>query len=438
MRLVFRSIVYSCICSAGISSALCAETITLEQTIREVCSKSDSIAMMKQTMKKSNEIVREKWANALPVVSLSGALGQARVSSAEGMFKPMIKHSYGTSASFNQPIFTFGKVGTAVKVATQFDSSTHSSYGRSLQQLQMSGVDAFFGVVLADMSVSVSERSIERKKELSEFLDRNFKLGSGAKAQLLMTQADIISGTTEIITARQRAKSARMMFCSQIGRPLTDSIDPDTNSILPFLVTLRIPNSEEAVSMALSKRGDYRSLDYIEKATRGGAKIFQAMYYPTIGANGSAGFNGNKVDSLFLKDKFSWSLGVGMSWTIFDGFANSARSKQYLSDADRLIVARKTVAKMIEIEVVSDLAECSAADTNMVASEQMLAAAKESYDLTNETFKMGSGQFSDLQLAEDRLRQAELGIVNARYRLLKSRAAVLVACGNDIVNVEGK
>ena len=54
--------------------------------------------------------------------------------------------------------------------------------------------------------------------------------------------------------------------------------------------------------------------------------------------------------------------------------------------------------------------------------EKVLAAAKESYNLTEDNFKQGSGQFADLQLAEERLRQAEQGLINARYRLLRSRA----------------
>ncbi len=72
------------------------------------------------------------------------------------------------------------------------------------------------------------------------------------------------------------------------------------------------------------------------------------------------------------------------------------------------------------------------------ASREIFAAVQEVYDLTNENFKQGSGQFAELQLAEERLRQGEMGIMNARYRQMRSRAALLVAMGHPIIAMEGK
>ena len=50
-----------------------AQTLTLEQVIKEVCTNSDSVKMMKETVIKADQMVRENWANALPYVSLTGA-----------------------------------------------------------------------------------------------------------------------------------------------------------------------------------------------------------------------------------------------------------------------------------------------------------------------------------------------------------------------------
>lgn len=63
----------------------------------------------------------------------------------------------------------------------------------------------------------------------------------------------------------------------------------------------------------------------------------------------------------------------------------------------------------------------------------MFKSAQEGYDLTNSNFKQGSGQFSDLQLSDETLQQAEMGTMNARYRQIRSRAALLVAIGKEIV-----
>jgi outer membrane protein TolC len=92
--------------------------------------------------------------------------------------------------------------------------------------------------------------------------------------------------------------------------------------------------------------------------------------------------------------------------------------------------------KMLEIEVRSAILECTAADSNIIASHEMYKASKESYDLTNNNFKQGSGQFADLQLSDELLQQSELGLTNAQYRLIRSRAALQIAMGNEIISIK--
>jgi len=478
MSMWMRTVLVACV-SLGFVSSVHSQALTLEQVIREVCANSDSVKMMKETMYKSDQLVKQKKSAAMPIVSGSVLLGGKRgiglgdhpkekppVPAAFGdtmadefvswgAFDTLSKYQARQAARMsevgNSPVYsaslqvqqtlTFGKIGTAVKVAKEYDQAVHATYDRSVQQLQLAALDAFYGVVLSEMSLSVAERSLARKSELHGFLDRNFQLGSGSKALILATGADVVLQSSQILQARQAVRTTKMMLASLMGRPLTDQIDPDTAASLTGLRSLAIPSETDAVNTALTSRGDLKSLGYYEKANRGGAKIFRAMYYPTIGAQASGGFAGTHfadVNTQNYKDYVNWTLGVGMNWQFFDGFNNSSMSHQYLSDARKLEQLQKTVSKMVEIEVTSLVVGCAVADSSLAASEQALAASRESYDLLNENFKQGSGQFADLQLGEERLRQAEMGLVNARYGQMRSRAALLVAMGQDIVKLEAQ
>ena len=66
----------------------------------------------------------------------------------------------------------------------------------------------------------------------------------------------------------------------------------------------------------------------------------------------------------------------------------------------------------------------------------MFNAASEGYDLTNSNYKEGSGSLTDLQRVDEQLQLAEFGLLNARYRQVRSRAALLVAIGRNIVDIE--
>jgi outer membrane protein TolC len=460
------------ILAAGCTMQTFSQTITLEQVIREVCTKSDSVKMMNESVIKADQMVREKWANALPVISATGAgihnygsafggssgsgasrslsksvtgpndpVTQAQLASILSGFSdlasPVHSNIYTAGISFNQPIYTFGKVGTAIDVANNFNKSAKASYVRNMQTLQLGALDMFFRTIISVKASGIAERSLARKKELNSFLERNFRNGAGSKAQVLKTRADVADQIAQTIVARRDAKVVRMNLNAMMGRQLTDTTSLDTVSFLETLAQKSAPAPDDAVKTALTGRTDIQSLKFLAESNKGGAKIFKAMYLPSIAATGSAGYTRMDSESKLIGNTSnpSWTLGVGAQWTLFDGFSNSAKAAQYQSDANKLEIVVSTMEKMVEIEVRSAILECNAADSNLISSREMLSAASETYDLTNSNFKQGSGQFSDLQLADETLQQAELGMINARYRLVRSRAALAVAQGNDIIKV---
>lgn len=444
------------------------DVLKLEDVIAAVCSQSDSVQGLHENIKKSKQQIREQYANALPVISgeifagraygqglgsgtpppptdsdssilvnlrmLKGILGQTLASMSKSGDAPV----YSASLNIAQPIYTFGKVGTAVKVANYYDSATQLSVERSIQNLQLAGLDLYYGVYLADMALSVQQGSVARLQDQSEYLTRNFSLGSGSKAQILSTNADLEQLKSDIMASRQSLKTLKNRLGMMMGRERTDSIELDTAGALVRSFMETMPTFDDAFKTAIENRSDLKSLDYMRKANDGGVKIYKAMYYPSIAATAKVGTGGKEFENLFDPDYKTWQVGVGLQWTMFDGFANSAKARQYQSDSRKLAITRNMLLKALAIEIDAALTSCVTADSAVGASEAALAAMKEVYQLTYDNFKQGSGQFTDLQLAEERLRQCEFAIVSAKCTKIRNRAVLLVAMGKTIITVEEK
>ena len=122
----------------------------------------------------------------------------------------------------------------------------------------------------------------------------------------------------------------------------------------------------------MSKRADLQSIKLYAESNEGGAKIYNAMYLPSIGAQGSSGYSKMESVSKLINIPWmgSWSVGLGVSWTLFDGFANNARARQYESDAHKLELAYHTLSNAVEIEIRTAIAECAAADSNLSATKE--------------------------------------------------------------------
>jgi outer membrane protein len=459
----------------GLFTQSFSQKIGLEQVIREVCANSDSVKMMKETIVKADQVVRENWANALPIISATGYAAQsygslfggssggsgsssrslakeasnftpgdsgalAFIENELGQFStlsnPQTSTIYSAGVSFSQPIYTFGKIGTALKVAKEFSKSAHLTYARNLQTLQLSALDMFFQTVFAEKLCGIQERTVARKKELYEYTNRNFQAGSGAKATVLSTKSDFSKEYSNLLKAIRDARQGRMFLNYFMGRPITDTSILDTFMELPGLMATVIPEPDKAIGFALDGRPELQSMKLYADATRGGAKIYKAMYLPSIAATGSAGWSKYAGNALFSNNgTTNWTLGIGAQWTLFDGFANSAKAAQFTSDANKLDIAYETLSKAIEIEIRSDIRNCTVYDSMYEASREGYEAALESYNLTNDNFKLGSGVFSDLKLADESFRQAEVGLIQARFNQMRSRAALLIAMGREIISL---
>jgi Outer membrane protein len=460
----------------GLFSQSFSQKIGLEQVIREVCANSDSVKMMKETIIRADQVVRENWANALPVISATGYVAQsygslfggssgggsgsssrslakeastftpqdsgtlAYIENELGQFStlsnPQKSTIYSAGLSFSQPIYTFGKIGTALKVAQEFSKSAHLTYARNLQTLQLAALDMFFQTVYAEKLCGIQERTVSRKKELYEYTNRNFQAGSGTKATVLSTKSDFSKEYSNLLKAVRDARQVRMFLNSFMGRPLTDTTTLDTVMEIPGLMATVIPDPDKAIGYALDGRSELQSLKLLAEATRGGAKIYKAMYLPSIAATGSTGWSKYAGNSLFSNNgTANWTLGIGAQWTLFDGFANSAKAAQYSSDANKLDIAYTTISKAIEIEIRSDIKNCTVYDSMYEASKEAYGAALESYNLTSDNFKLGSGAFSDLKFADESLQQAEVGLIQARFNQMRSRAALVIAMGREIISL---
>ena len=164
------------------------------------------------------------------------------------------------------------------------------------------------------------------------------------------------------------------------------------------------------------------------------------LHRPSLGFQGKAGilaYRTNEQLTDFDKN-LEWRVGVGLQWNLFDGLATASKAQQYASDARSLALNEKLIREMARIEIETDLRDAAAADTAFQAARQARDAAAEAQKLISEDFRAGKGQVTDLLAAEEGLRNAEFGILAARYQRVRSRAALRVALGMDLIEEESK
>jgi HAE1 family hydrophobic/amphiphilic exporter-1 len=434
--------------AAALAGAAAAQTpLSLADAIATVKKNSDETRLIVEKSRKLDAQKTELWAGALPNVSAYANAGRgAQPFDIGSLFGPdsivnpvQNRFSYGLQAT--QPIYSFGRLGNAFRTANLQIKSQDQANRRSVQELELQTLDAFYAVVMAEARIRVISASLERQTKTVGFLESNFKRGAGSRSILLLTSASLKALEPERIRAERDADAARMNLNRLLGRPEREPLTVDTASVAGVegaaanrTVTAR--NLDKTVE----NRPDIQSLHLLQKTTEGIARAYRMQYLPALGAQGKVGILAYKADDQLADfDKnLEWQVGVGLTWPLFDGLSMSSKAKQYDSDARTLAITERKARTYARIEIESAQREAEASDTALSAAQQSRNASAEALELISQDFRAGAGTVTDLLSAEEGLRAAESGLLAARYQKVRAEAALRVALGMNLTEGENK
>lgn len=449
------------------------ESLTLEQAIKEAMSHSEEALLLKEKSTRFEALKDQAWSGGYPRISAYANVGRGASpfdlsslgfkpspvyeSDSNGLIvdpvanrvheKPatgggptvinmaQTRMSYGVQV--DQSIFSFGRLSQAIRTAGVQQSANDSERRRSIQQLQVQVLDAYFGAVTAKARLGTFESATRRANETVNFLQTNFKMGAAFR------RSDVLRAVTyqkslepQRLLAERDAAAALMALNRVMGRSLNAATELDTSAHLDFDPVAALPDSQ-SLDEIIAQRPDLRAMELNQKSLEGQAKYLKMQYLPALGAQGKVGVLAYKLNQLGeIDDNREWQVGIGLNWPLFDGFGLLAQAHQVQSDARSLGLAARQARKMMRIEIENVWRDYQTADTALAAAQQAVQAATAAQEMLNEDFRAGKGQLTDLLEAEQAFRDASFGYLAANHARIRSRAALRLALGKALINEE--
>src|SRR5690606_1130065 len=135
------------------TAAAAQAPLTLAEAIRQVRASSDETELIRETRSKLEAQKSEMWAGALPSVSAYGSAGRGAQPFKIG---PLVfpsdstaQNTYRYGIEANQALFSFA-LGRSVQTAGKVIRAQDAANRRSVQELELATLDAFYGVVVAE------------------------------------------------------------------------------------------------------------------------------------------------------------------------------------------------------------------------------------------------------------------------------------------------
>ena len=281
---------------------------------------------------------------------------------------------------------------------------------------------AFYAAAFADELVGARRSSLETGRATLAIANKRFSAGT-------VTNVDVNRAELALLRVEQLEREARHAR-NQAYRALGTLIRIE----LPFKVVAPtvvpqapVAESEKAdvpqaaaagtVKAVLPGRPELRSLEMLRDAADERRRTDLLKWAPTLSAFGNARlFNYDN----FVRDRYSWALGLQLDWVLFDGGVRDAQRRQAAAE----IAEAEARAALLQDNIRDDLANA----TSLVETKQYaLDTATRSVALARRTLDLLRTQYEAGTVTQVDLLQAQDGLVGAQELLVQSHLDVAVA-----------
>ncbi len=314
---------------------------------------------------------------------------------------------YNSSLSLDYTIFDgMGRFYNYKSLKEQYQLSELQAR-ETIENTVLQLLSIYFEVARLSENVNVFKQALEISKDRITRAEYAFEYGQNTKLDILNAQVDVTNDSINLLNAQQQLSNTKRDLNVVLNQNLNETFKVDT--MVVFIPRLQLDDhisqaKENNVALLQTKKSLLIN-EYDIKISRSG-------YLPTIGLNGTYGWNLNQsAASAFFpgtnNETYNLSLGARLTWNLFDGGGTTVRIK----NAKIAYENQELLKKQIELEVERDILNA----LDIYENRLNIYAIQEQNVITNENnFERSREQFQLGRITSIEFRQAQINLLNAQ------------------------
>src|SRR5437773_2648204 len=312
----------------------------------------------------------------------------------------------------SQLLFDFGKNLAATEAARKLAEVAVEDVELQRQLISLAVKEAYTNILFAGRLIRVQDQAVQRAELNLRSAKGFFEVGTRPKSDVARAEGDVANARVDLIRARNALRTARVALNTAMA------IDVDTPTEIQDNLVFEAANLDRAQlrGEALRSRPEYRQSKLRVSAAEATERQTFRDFFPDISGNGSYGGTQPQLNE-------NWTLGLSLSWTLFDGGNRVAR---YHEAKANLEGARQRV-KSTELDIIQNVEQAEIAveeaQERIQAAQALVASAQENFRLAQGRFDAGVGtilELTDAQLALTQAQNTEAQAL-ADYRIALAR-----------------
>lgn len=418
--------------------------LTFEQALERAAERAPRIAEARAREAAARASFDAKRATAMPSGTVSSAVSRNNhvdevliplPTGGNRVLFPDIPDNYRVRGELFVPIYAFGRVGATLDAARSEIAASEAEVRAHASDVRLDAARAYWTLVTALETVALLEQSLARTDAYVTDVRARVDAGVLPPNDLLTAQAQRARQSVRLVQAKNDRASAELDLGRLIGEAPGTRIAPTSavDRTSPAAASLISQTDTALVAQAVEARPETAVLLARGAGLRSSAKAMMANLRPYV--TGVAAVEPARPNMRFVPPtdswRTSWTLGINVTWPLFDSGRSKAESVALSSSADAVDARRREVQDLLALEVRQRLLDLDSGKAALVASAEAVTAATEARRVVEERFRAGVATNTEVLDAQLALLEAQVERTRIQASLRMSEARLVRAVGRQ-------
>ncbi len=326
------------------------------------------------------------------------------------------ENSYNLGVTLSQTIYD-PRLGTAISIAKKYSSFSKLNNQTSKDDVIAQVKKSFYNVLLSQKLIDVNQKNYEVAKANYENTGLLYKQGVASEYDYLRTEVQLANIKPALIAAKNNLKLAK----NSLKNLLALDLNTDIKVVGEFKVD-SVSNELLAKSNEILKEKNplLKKLNIQKSILEENVDIEKAAYWPSLSAFGN--YNWQTQDNTFNFSNYNWAntitVGLQLSYAIFDGFKRQAKVQQAELEVKSIQVTKTKTEEGLKIKLLQSQLNMEEALDRIHAQEKSVNQAERALHIAQTRYKEGVGTQLEILDTQNSLTQTRINYEKAIYDFL--------------------
>jgi outer membrane protein TolC len=373
--------------------AMAAE-LGIDEIVSMALTRNESVGIAKNQLEKAVKQIEQVESGLFPEINLAVTGTTSHVWRGGTETRQWVE---GGELSLAQPLYTFGKLSSAISAAKSFENIAENNERATEAEVSRVAKGMYYGILYSQKLVEIRRESFQNAAKNKEALEKRVSSGRIGRNENLKMQADLASRRPSLIEAEQALETNLLDLGSFLA------LEEEAVKVKGDLASVIAPNPSDGKKVEVAGLVDLRIAEEGIKAADAATGLARADLMPNLS------FFANYAPATNRRDPFDERLGgqdalavgirLDMAWPTGGGKLDEIAIKKIDKRNAELSFQKKK--REIEVKHKSLLLQYK-------SLSKKLKASKEAVELAESSYRVALGSFTSGNISQSQLNDSEL------------------------------